>query len=146
MAFNGNFVCNSFKKELFEGVHTFGVGGDQFKIALYNNNASFNASTTAYTTVNEVAATGTYTAGGGNLTSLPLDLSSNTVLVDFADISFTGVTFTPFGALIYHSSVSGNPAAFVLDFGAQSRPLARRSRLFSRRSRLPKRLYDLHKA
>jgi hypothetical protein len=92
MAFSGNFVCDSFKTELFEGVHTFGVGGDQFKIALYDNNASFNASTTAYTTANEVAATGTYTAGGGNLTSLPLDLSSNTVLVDFADISFTGVT------------------------------------------------------
>jgi hypothetical protein len=73
MAFSGNFVCDSFKTELFEGVHTFGVGGDQFKIALYDNNASFNASTTAYTTANEVAATGTYAAGGGNLTSLPLD-------------------------------------------------------------------------
>jgi hypothetical protein len=96
MAFSGNFVCDSFKTELFEGVHTFGVGGDQFKIALYDNNASFNASTTAYTTANEVAATGTYTAGGGNLTSLPLDLSSNTVLVDFADISFTGVTLHAF--------------------------------------------------
>jgi hypothetical protein len=70
MAFSGNFVCDSFKTELFEGVHTFGVGGDQFKIALYDNNASFNASTTAYTTANEVAATGTYAAGGGNLNVL----------------------------------------------------------------------------
>ena len=117
MAFSGNFVCNSFKKELFEGVHTFGPEGDQFKIALYDNNASFTAATTAYTATNEVTATGSYAAGGGNLTSLPLDLSSGTVLVDFSDISFTGVTFTPYGALIYNSSVSGNPAAFVLDFG-----------------------------
>jgi hypothetical protein len=124
MAFSGNFVCDSFKTELFEGVHTFGVGGDQFKIALYDNNASFNASTTAYTATNEVAATGTYTAGGGNLTSLPLDISSNTVLVDFSDISFTGVTFEPYGALIYNSSVSGNPAAFVLDFGGPKQAIS----------------------
>ena len=84
MAFTGNFVCDSFKRELFEGVHTFGPDGDQFKLALYDNNASFNASTTAYTATNEVAATGTYVAGGGNLTSLPITISSNTVLVDFA--------------------------------------------------------------
>ena len=123
MAFTGNFVCDSFKRELFEGVHTFGPDGDQFKLALYDNNASFNASTTAYTATNEVAATGTYVAGGGDLTSLPITVSSNTVLVDFADISFTGVTFTPYGALIYNSSVSGNPAAFVLDFGGPKQAL-----------------------
>ena len=124
MAFSGNFVCNSFKKELFEGVHTFGTGGDQFKLALYDNNASFTAATTAYTTTNEVAATGTYAAGGGDLTSLPLTVSSGVVLVDFADLSFTGVTFEPYGALIYNSSVSGNPAAFVLDFGGPKQALS----------------------
>jgi hypothetical protein len=124
MAFTGNFVCDSFKKELFEGVHTFGTGGDQFKIALYDNNASFTAATTAYTATNEVAASGTYEAGGGLLTSLPVTVSSNTVLVDFSDISFTGVTFTPYGALIYNSSVSGNPAAFVLDFGGPKQALS----------------------
>ena len=124
MAFTGNFVCDSFKKELFEGVHTFGVGGGQFKLALYDNNASFTAATTAYTATNEVAASGTYEAGGGLLTSLPVTVSSNTVLVDFSDISFTGVTFTPYGALIYNSSVSGNPAAFVLDFGGPKQALS----------------------
>lgn len=124
MAFSGNFVCDSFKQELFEGVHTFGTGGDQFKIALYDNNASFNASTTAYTATNEVSASGTYSAGGGDLTSLPVTVSSNTVLIDFSDISFTGVTFTPYGALIYNSSVSGNPAAFVLDFGGPKAALS----------------------
>ena len=124
MAFTGNFVCDSFKKELFEGVHTFGTGGDQFKLALYDNNASFTAATTAYTATNEVAASGTYEAGGGLLTSLPVTVSSNTVLVDFSDISFTGVTFTPYGALIYNSSVSGNPAAFVLDFGGPKQALS----------------------
>jgi hypothetical protein len=123
MAFTGNYVCNSFKKELFEGVHTFGVGGDQFKIALYTNGATFTPATTAYTTANEVEATGTYTAGGGSLVSLPLSTSSNTILVSFADISFNGVTFEPYGALIYNSSVTGNPAAFVLDFDGPKQAL-----------------------
>jgi hypothetical protein len=71
-----------------------------------------------------VAASGSYAAGGGLLTSLPVTVSSNTVLVDFSDISFTGVTFTPYGALIYNSSVSGNPAAFVLDFGGPKQALS----------------------
>jgi hypothetical protein len=123
MAFTGNYVCNSFKRELFEGVHTFGPEGDQFKIALYTNDASFTASTTAYTTANEVAPTGNYAAGGGSLVSLPVSLSSNTILVSFVDISFAGVTFAPSGALIYNSSVEGNPAAFVLDFNGPKQAL-----------------------
>ena len=65
MAFNGNFMCTSFKKELLYGVHDFdNSSGDTFKIALYTNSASFTAATTAYTTSNEVSGTG-YTAGVG---------------------------------------------------------------------------------
>lgn len=65
MAFSGNFMCTSFKKELMEGVHNFkNSGGSTFKLALYDNNASFTAATTAYTTSNEVSGTG-YSAGGG---------------------------------------------------------------------------------
>ena len=40
MAFSGNFLCTSFKKELLQGTHTFAnSGGDQFKIALFTNSA-----------------------------------------------------------------------------------------------------------
>ena len=71
MAFTGNAMCTSFKKELLEGGHDFkNSGGDTFKIALYTNSASFNAATTAYTSSNEVSASGSYSAGGGTLTSI----------------------------------------------------------------------------
>ena len=68
MAFTGNFMCTSFKKELLEGTHNFkNSGGSTFQIALYTNSASFTASTTAYTTSNEVSGTN-YTAKGETLT------------------------------------------------------------------------------
>lgn len=123
MAFTGNYICNSFKKQLFEGVHTFGPGGDQFKLALYTNGATLNENTTAYTSSNEVTATGTYVAGGGSLVSAVPTISSDTLLVSFVDLSFTGVTFEPYGALIYNSSVAGNPACFVLDFDGPKQAL-----------------------
>jgi len=121
MAFTGNFVCNSFKEQLFEGVHTFGPEGDTFKLALYDNNASFTAATTAYTSANEMPASGSYVAGGGALVSLEPVVSNGIVLVSFVDLLFTGVNFSPFGALIYNSSVAGNPSVCVIDFdGAKS--------------------------
>ena len=65
MAFSGNFMCTSFKVELMKGVHNFTTGtGNTFKLALYDNSASFTAATTAYTATNEVAASGSYSAGG----------------------------------------------------------------------------------
>ena len=69
MAFSGNFMCTSFKKELLFGVHDFANGADTFKLALYTNSASFNAATTAFTTSNEVSGTG-YSSGGGSLTNV----------------------------------------------------------------------------
>jgi hypothetical protein len=119
MAFTGNFICNSFKEQLFEGVHTFGPSGDQFKLALYNNNATFTAATTAYTSANEMPASGSYVAGGGNLTSLEPVVSNGIVLISFVDLLFSGVDFGPFGALIYNSSVAGNPSVCVIDFDGQ---------------------------
>jgi len=63
MAFSGNYMCTSFKVELMKAVHNFTTGtGDTFKLAMYDNNASFTAATTAYTATNEVAASGTYAA------------------------------------------------------------------------------------
>ena len=58
MAFSGNYMCTSFKKELMEGVHNLKSGGNTFKMALYTNSASLDASTTAYTSSNEVSGTG----------------------------------------------------------------------------------------
>jgi hypothetical protein len=121
MAFSGNFMCTSFKVQILEGVHDFrSVGGDTFKLALYDNSASFTAATTAYTATNEVANSGTYSAGGGTLTQVTPTSSGTTAFIDFADLSFTSATITAFGALIYNSTPTHtytNPTVCVLDFG-----------------------------
>ena len=118
MAFTGNFMCTSFKKELLEAVHNFkNSGGSTFKIALYDNNASFDASTTAYTATNEVSGTG-YSAGGNTLTRVDPTSSGTTAFTDFADTTWSSSTITARGALIYNDSAAGNPAVVVLDFGS----------------------------
>ena len=118
MAFTGNYMCTSFKKELLEGTHDFTSGGNTFKLALYTNSASFDASTTAYTATNEVGDSGSYTAGGGALTNVNPTTSGTTAFTDFADLSFTSATITARGALIYNDTAAGDPSVVVLDFGA----------------------------
>jgi len=113
-------VANSFKQELLEGEHTFQFsGGDTFKLALYTSAATLDSSTTVYSATNEVGDSGQYTAGGGTLVkpNPSTSVSSGVAIVDFADLSFTGVTITARGALIYNIS-SSNKAVAVLDFGA----------------------------
>jgi hypothetical protein len=118
MAFTGNFMCTSFKVELMKAVHNFTTStGNTFKLALYDNSASFTAATTAYTATNEVANSGTYSAGGGTLTNVTPTSSGTTAFTDFADLSFTSATITAYGALIYNDSAAGDPAVCVLDFG-----------------------------
>ena len=118
MAFTGNFMCTSFKVELMRAVHNFtNTTGDVFKLALYDNSASFTAATTAYTVTNEVANSGTYSAGGGTLTNVTPTSTGTTAFTDFADLSFTSATITAFGALIYNDSAAGDPTVCVLDFG-----------------------------
>ena len=111
-------VCNSFKAELLGGVHDFDSGsGQAFNLALYTSAANLSAATTAYTATGEVANTGQYTATGAALQSKQVSLDTATAIVTFADLSFTGVTLTARGAVIYNSSAS-NAAVCVLDFGA----------------------------
>ena len=116
-------VCDSFKKELLEGEHDFrSSSGDQFKLALYGSSASLSNTTTAYTTSQEVSASGTYSAGGGNLTSTGAAATNNTSFIDFSDISFTSASISAQAAVIYNSNTSAttntNAAVMVLDFGA----------------------------
>ena len=116
MAFSGNAVPNTFKQQLFQGGHNFTAGtGNVFKLALYTSAATLNSSTTIYTSTNEVANSGQYTTGGGILTNISPLVSSGVAFIDFSDISFTGVTLTARGALIYNTSNS-NAAVAVLDF------------------------------
>jgi len=118
VAFTGNFMCTSFKVELMQGIHNFTNGtGNTFKLAMYDNSASFTAATTAYTNTNEVANSGTYSAGGGTLTNVTPTSSGTTAFTDFADLSFTSATITAYGAMIYNDSAAGDPSVCILDFG-----------------------------
>jgi hypothetical protein len=113
-------VANSFKIQLLEGKHDFQfTGGDVFKLSLYTSAATLNSTTTVFTSTNEVTPSGQYATGGGELVkpNPSTSVASGVAIVDFADLSFTGVTITARGALIYNTS-SANAAVAVLDFGA----------------------------
>ena len=109
-------VANSFKKEILEGIHDLESGGDVFKLALYDSSANLSAATTSFTTGGEVGDTGQYVSGGGTLTGQTTSLDTGVAIVDFAELSFTGVTLTARGALIYNTYESDKAVA-VLDFG-----------------------------
>ena len=118
MAFTGNFLCTSFKKELMTATHNFTAASNVFKLALYTNSASFTAATTAYTSSNEITGTN-YTAKGQFLTSVTPTTTGTTALTDFSDEVFSNVTISSVrGALIYNEAASGDPSVCVLDFGA----------------------------
>jgi hypothetical protein len=107
-------VCNSFKQQCMLGEHDLDT--DVIKIALFTDAATLGASTTAYSTTNEVVGTG-YTAGGETLSSVTVTLDGSVAIVDFADVTWTSASFTARGALIYNSSKS-NKAVAVFDFGS----------------------------
>ena len=112
-------ICNSFKQEILVGTHNFTAStGDTFKIALFTSSATLGASTTAYSTTNEITndAGSAYTAGGEDLTSVTPVLDSSTAVCDFDNVSWTSATFTANGALIYNSSKS-NKAVCAIAFG-----------------------------
>ena len=112
-------ICNSFKQEVLVGTHNFtATTGHTFKIALFTSSASLGASTTAYSTSNEITnSSGTaYTAGGATLTSVTPTTSGTTAFCDFADVSYTSASFTANGALIYNDDQSDKAVA-VIAFG-----------------------------
>ena len=116
MAFTGNWTCNTFKTGLMNGSFNFTSG--TFYIALYTNNATLDATTTAYTTTGE-ATGGNYVAGGLALTVSQVPTIGNqtgaaTAYISFDNASWTGA-ITARGALIYKAGDNG--AICVLDFG-----------------------------
>lgn len=113
-------LCTSFKKELLERKHDFNAtSGHVFKIALYTSSASLDATTTNYSTTNEVVGTG-YTAGGITLTNIDPAISGTTAFIDFADATWSNATITAAGAIIYNSTTDGGTsttnAVAVLSF------------------------------
>ena len=116
-------MCTSFKVEILNGIHAFGTTvvrgattADTLKIALYTSSATLSASTTAYSSSNEVSGTG-YSATGNTLVVAAPTSSGTTAFSDFNDTTWSTATITARGALIYNSTQS-NKAIAVLDFGA----------------------------
>ena len=119
MAITTNAITNSFKEDLLNGLHDFAVStGDVYKLALYDSSASIGADTTSYAVgiSGQVGDSGQYAAGGGALVNALVSVNGTTAFVDFTDLSFTGVTLTAAGALIYNTSESSKSVC-VLDFG-----------------------------
>ena len=136
MAFNGNFMCTSFKKELLQGAHNFlNSNGSAFKLALFTNaqagNDNLGGSSTdmdetitnySGSAANEVANSGTYTQGGGALGRIDPSSGGTTGFTDFTDLTFFSATITARGALIYNTQTGGGSGTtntvVVLDFGS----------------------------
>ena len=122
----GQTLTTSFKVQILDGIHNFGVGvirttteADTFKIALYSTLATLNSTTTEYTTQDEVTGTG-YVAGGNTLVISQAPTSTDTETVawlNFENSSWANATFSADGALIYNST-QGNKAVAVLNFGS----------------------------
>jgi hypothetical protein len=117
-------MTTSFKVEILNGIHAFGTTvtrgattPDTFKIALYTSSATLDSTTTVYSTTNEVATGGGYSAGGNTLTTVAPTSSGTTAFLDFNDTTWSSSTITANGALIYNSTQS-NKAVAVLAFGS----------------------------
>ena len=120
MSITTNAICNTFKKELLQGKHDFDTSSDTYKLAMYTSLATLGASTENYTISNEVTSS-SYTAGGKALVNQGVKVSSAVAITDFADVSWTGVTLSARGSLIYNTTTDGGSgttdAVCVLDFG-----------------------------
>ncbi len=116
MAITTNAICNSFKGQILTATHNFTVStGNKFKLAMYTTAATLGASTTSFTTSGQVSSSG-YTSGGKALVNSGVKVSGAIAITNFSNVSFTGVTLSARGALIYNTSAT-NKAVCVLDFG-----------------------------
>lgn len=113
-------MCTSFKIGLLDGSFNFGVGTAQsYYIALYTSSANLSASTTTYTSTGEAYGTG-YAAYGKPLTISQVPTnggSGTTAYLSFDNVTWSSVTLTARGALIYLKDNITNPAVAVIDFG-----------------------------
>jgi hypothetical protein len=125
---NTQAVANSFKTEMFNGIHAFGTsvvragtGADTYKFALFLASATVNKSTTAYSTTGEASGTG-YTAGGVTVTNgnAPANAADISYWTPSASFAWTTVTLTAVDAGLLYNSTQGNKAVGVYTFGSNS--------------------------
>jgi hypothetical protein len=108
--------CTIFKYNLLNGLENFtGTSPYVYNIALYNADASLDATTVAYSTTNEVIGSG-YIAGGNTLVIIPPAYSGATAYVSFNNSTWTNANFVCRGALIYNATT--NAAIAIINFGS----------------------------
>jgi hypothetical protein len=115
-------VAVSFKSEILQAIHNLASGGDTLKAALYYQNSSLGAATTAYSASGEVAGTG-YTAGGKTVTNgvSPTTSGITAYWTPSASIQWTGLTISSlFDAWLLYNSSKSNRAIAALTFPAQT--------------------------
>lgn len=122
-------VATSFKTELLNGIHAFGVSviraattADSFKAALYLASATITAATTAYGATGEVSGTG-YTAGGIAVTNATVPAATGTTAfwTPSASLLYSTVTLaTAFDCVLIYNSTQGNKAVASYTFGSQT--------------------------
>ena len=135
---NTQAMCNSFKSELLQGIHVFTATNpvrvvstaDTFKVALFTVGATINAQSTAYASTNEVATSGTYSAGGATITagsgwnSITIGTQTTTTGIAYttptASLAWTGVTFASFDCALLYNSSQSNKAVAAYTFSAQT--------------------------
>jgi hypothetical protein len=131
---NTQSMCTSFLGEVLTATHNFGTAptratsaADTFKAALYLASATYNASTTAYSSTGEVTGTN-YTPGGVTVTNATPPASSNTSATAgvaywtaSSSITYTNVTLTTaFDAVLIYNSTQSDKAVSVHTFGSQT--------------------------
>jgi len=104
---------------MLQGIHDLST--DVLKLALYTGSANLYPTTTAYSTTEEVVASG-YTAGGIVLTGVTISTgTASTIQPSVVYVSFDNAVFnaalTARGGLIYNSSKADRSIA-ILDFGS----------------------------
>jgi hypothetical protein len=107
-------LCTSAKREFLMGFHT---PGDQYRVALYRQDANLSPErTTSYTNQGEITGEG-YVAGGQALHGYQCLLDRGVAVMGWTQApTWKNATIVAWGALIYNAS-KGNRAVVIVDFG-----------------------------
>lgn len=126
---NTQAMCTSFKVEILGGVHAIGTpptrgttAKDTFKAALFEDTATLDASTTAFSNSGEVSGAG-YSTGGITVSNANAPASTGTTAywTPSASLTYSNVTLTtPFDAVLIYNSTQGDKAVAVYTFGSQT--------------------------
>lgn len=122
-----NVVYNAFKKNIMNG--GIDLDTDTIKVAIVTSSYSPDQDAHEYfdDVTNEVTSDN-YTAGGAELANKAVtqDNTDNEGVFDADDASWTGVTFTARGAVIYKSTgtAATSPLIAYIDFGEDLSPSA----------------------